>query len=125
MKVAVPLRIVVVAPPVDVVYGIQRGRGSAYEVAFAERLKQGDVTFEFAITAAEGKDGAANFLGEYVQGPAGRRFIYVDVGRAAPATRHRLVAAHDHPPRRGHLAADSQSDQGGHAARSADSGHRP
>jgi hypothetical protein len=83
MKVAVPLRIVVVAPPVDVVYGIQRGRGSAYEVAFAERLKQGDVTFEFAITAAEGKDGAANFLGEYVQGPAGRRFIYVDVGRAA------------------------------------------
>lgn len=83
MKVVVPLRIVLVAPPAGVVYGIQRGRGSAYVVAFAERPKRGDVTFEFAILAAEGKDGRPNFHGEYVQGPAGRRFIYVDVGRAA------------------------------------------
>jgi hypothetical protein len=83
MKSDVPLRIVLVAPPAGVVYGIQRGRGSAYEVAFAEQPKGGDVTFEFSITAAEGKDGGPNFLGEYVQGPTGRRFIYVDVGRAA------------------------------------------
>ncbi len=83
MKVDLPVRIVLVAPPAGVLYGIQRGRGSAYEVAFAARPTQGDLTFEFAITAAEGKDGVANFLGEFVQGPAGRRFIYVDVGRAA------------------------------------------
>ena len=83
MKIDVPLRVVLVAPPVGVVYGIQRGRGSAYEVDFAQQPKRGNVTFEFAITAAEGKNGSLNFLGEYVQGPAGRRFVYVDVGRAA------------------------------------------
>ena len=83
MKVDVPLRVVLVAPPAGVVYGIQRGRGSAYEVDFAQQPTRGDVTFEFAITAAEGKDGDPNFLGEYVQGPTGRRFVYVDVGRAA------------------------------------------
>ena len=83
MKTEVPLRIVLLAPPAGVVYGIQRGRGSAYEVAFAQQPKRGDVTFEFPITVAEGKDGAPNFLGEYAQGPAGRRFIYVDVGRYA------------------------------------------
>ena len=72
MKIDVPLRVVLGAPPAGVVYGIQRGRGSAYEVAFAQQPKRGDVTFEFAITAAEDKDGNANFLGEYVQGrPAG------------------------------------------------------
>ena len=83
MKLDVPVRIVLVGPPAGVTYAIQRGRGSAYEAAFAQQPKRGDVTFEFAITAAEGKDGAPNFLGEYAQGPAGRRFIYVDVGRYA------------------------------------------
>jgi hypothetical protein len=83
MKIDVPLRIVLIAPPTEIVYGIQRGRGSAYEVAFAQQPTQGDITFEFTIVASEGKDGAPNFLGEYVQGPAGRRFIYVDVGRYA------------------------------------------
>jgi hypothetical protein len=83
MKIDVPVRVVLVAPPAGVVYGIQRGRGSAYDVAFAQQPKGGDVTFDFALTVAEGKDGSPNFLGEYVQGPTGRRFIYVDVGQAA------------------------------------------
>jgi hypothetical protein len=83
MRIEVPLRIVLLAPPKGVIYGIQRGRGSAYEAAFAQQPKRSDITFEFAITAAEGKNGNPNFLGEYVQGPTGRRFVYVDVGRAA------------------------------------------
>jgi hypothetical protein len=83
MKIDVPVRVVLVVPPAGVIYGIQRGRGSAYKVEFAQQPKRGDVTFEFAITAAEGKDGGPNFLGDFAQGPAGRRFIYVDVGRAA------------------------------------------
>ena len=83
MKIEVPLRVVLIAPPAGVTYGIQRGRGSAYEVAFPQQPKRGDVTFEFVITAAEGKNGRPNFLGEYVQGPSGRRFVYVDVGQYA------------------------------------------
>ena len=83
MKVEMPIRVVLVAPPAGIVYGIQRGRGSGYKVEFAQQPKRGDITFEFAITAAEGNGGGPNFLGEYAQGPAGRRFIYVDVGRAA------------------------------------------
>jgi len=83
MKIDVPLRVVLVAPPAGVTYGIQRGRGSAYQVEFAQQPRRGDVTFEFAVTAAEGKNGNRHFLGEYVQGPTGRRFIYVDVGQYA------------------------------------------
>lgn len=83
MKCDLPLRIVLVSPPKDVQYGIQRGRGSAYEVEFVQQPKRGDITFEFAISAAKGKGVAPNLLGDYVQGPTGRRFIYVDVGRYA------------------------------------------
>ena len=82
-KSALPIRIVLADPPPGVLYGIQRGKGSKYSVDFAQAPKRGDVTFEFAITVAEGKDDGPNFLGEYAQGPTGRRFVYVDVGRAA------------------------------------------
>jgi hypothetical protein len=82
MKSALPIRIVLVTPPAGVVYGIQRGKGSKYAVDFAQTPKRDDVTFDFAIDVSD-KSGSPNFLGEYVQGPAGRRFIYIDVGRYA------------------------------------------
>lgn len=79
----VSLRIILVAPPKGVRYGLQRGRGSDYGVDFAQHPKRGDVIFEFSVLAAKGKSAQPNFLGEYVQGPAGRRFVYVDVGKYA------------------------------------------
>lgn len=83
MKLELPVRIILVSPPAKVLYGVQRGKGSAYDVAFAQLPTHGDVRFDFAITVIERKDGAPDFRGEYVQGPARRRFIYVDVGRYA------------------------------------------
>jgi hypothetical protein len=82
MKSALPIRIVLVKPPPGVLYGIQCGKGSNYEVDFPQTPKRGDVVFDFSIDVSE-KNGSPIFLGEYVQGPAGRRFIYVDVGRYA------------------------------------------
>ena len=83
LKRELPIRIVLVAPPKNVLYGIQRGRGSGYDVDFAQQPELGDITFEFSVTVAKGKDARPNFLGEYIQGPSGRRFIYVDVGKYA------------------------------------------
>jgi hypothetical protein len=85
-RTELPLRIVLVAPPDDILYGIQRGHGSAYDVDFAQPSHGGDVTFDFAIAVTEEKDGEPNFLGPFVQGPVGRRFIYVDVGKYARQT---------------------------------------
>lgn len=81
-KRALPVRIVLVAPPKNIVYGVQRGRGSKYEVHSPQQPTRGDLVFDFSITVAD-KDGHPNFLGEFVQGPTGRRFIYVDVGKYA------------------------------------------
>ena len=82
MKTSLPIRITLVDPPAGTTYGIQRGKGSKYAVEFAQTPKRGDLTFDFAIDVVE-KQGAPNFLGKYVQGPPGRRFIYVDVGTYA------------------------------------------
>ena len=82
MTTELPIRLILVKPPTAVTYGIQRGRGSNYTAESAQQPKSGDVVFEFSITVAD-KDGRPNFLGEYVQGPSGRRFIYVDVGKYA------------------------------------------
>jgi hypothetical protein len=83
VKLELPIRIVLVSPPANVLYGVQRGKGSDYDVAFAQLPRRGDVRFDFTISVSERPDGEPNFLGEYVQGPAQRRFIYVDVGRYA------------------------------------------
>jgi hypothetical protein len=85
MKSALPIRIVLVKPPVGVTYAIQRGRGSNYAVDSAQQPQHGDLVFDFSITVAD-KAGSPNFSGEYVQGPSGRRFIYVDVGKYAGQT---------------------------------------
>ena len=82
VKSSLPIRITLVDPPAGITYGLQRGKGSKYSVEFAQTPRRGDVTFDFAIDVVE-KNGAPNFLGEYVQGPPGRRFIYIDVGRYA------------------------------------------
>jgi hypothetical protein len=82
-KSALPIRLVLIDPPANVDYGIQRGRGSSYEPMFVQQRKRGDVTFDFSIAVSQGKGGAPNFSGEYVQGTPARRFIYIDVGTYA------------------------------------------
>ena len=84
MDSELPVRIVLVEPPPGIDYGIQHGRGAKYETILVQQRTRREVTFDFSITVGESKkDGSPNFLGPIVQGPATRRFIYVDVGTYA------------------------------------------
>ena len=84
MKSELPIRLVLVDPPPAVLFGIQRGSGTGYAVESAQQRKRGDLSFDFSITVSDNrKDGAPNFLGDFVQGPPSRRFIYIDVGTYA------------------------------------------
>lgn len=75
------LRIVLEAPPKDVVFGLQKGRGSAYETVQKQKSGGKNLEFEFTVEVRGGNPPALS--GPFVQGPPGQRFIYVDIGTYA------------------------------------------
>ena len=83
----VTLRIVLEKPTAGVDFGLQKGKGSDYEVVAKQRSNGGDLEFEFTVTAESGRhDDLPNFAGPFVQGPAGERFVYIDIGTYAGQT---------------------------------------
>ncbi len=84
MATEVPLRIVLVAPPAGVDFGIQHGKGNDYSTILTQRSKDSDLKFEFTLTVKDGDDGELpNFLGPLTQGPVTGRFVYIDIGKSA------------------------------------------
>ena len=84
MESEIQIRLVLVAPPPGVDFGIQRGGGTEYEPMFVQQGNGGDVSFHFPLAVRDNrKDGLPNFLGPFAQGPPAGRFIYVDVGTYA------------------------------------------
>ena len=78
------LRIILVAPPAGVDYGIQEGKGSKYKTIQVQRSKDDDLKFECNVGVKGSKDdGPPNFVGNIVQGPPLGRFIYIDIGKSA------------------------------------------
>jgi len=76
------LRIILESPPAGVDFGLQKGRGSAYETVQNQRSGATDPTFEFTVGVKPGPD----FAGPFVQGPAKQRFVYIDIGTYAGQT---------------------------------------
>jgi len=80
----VELRIVLVAPPPGVDFGVQEGKGNGYTTILRQRSKDADLVFEFTVTVKDNRDdGLPNFLGPRAQGPTTGRFIYIDIGKSA------------------------------------------
>lgn len=78
------LRIVLVAPPPGVDFGVQEGKGNDYATILTQRSKDSDLAFEFTVTVKDNRDdGLPNFLGPLAQGPTTSRFIYIDIGKSA------------------------------------------
>jgi hypothetical protein len=80
-ELELPIRLVLVDPPSGIDFGIQRGRGAAFESVFVQRSTAGDLCFDFSMAVADTRaDGLPNFLGPFAQGPPASRFFYVGVG---------------------------------------------
>ena len=74
-----PIRIVLVSPPADVIFAIQRGKD---EPVNQLRSTGVDVTYDITIGVVQ-SDGQTDFRGPFVQGPRGGRFVYVSSGTLA------------------------------------------
>src|SRR5262249_38404999 len=79
-KLSVPARIVVLAPPAGVAFALQRGRRELSQVTVSSGR---DLRFDLTLLADRGADGSPRFSGEFVQGPTGRKFVYVNSGTLA------------------------------------------
>lgn len=83
-EIVVPLRIILVAPPPGVDFGVQEGKGNDYKTIAVQRSKAGNLTLECTINVKGNRaDGPPNFAGPISQGPPTGRFIYVDIGKSA------------------------------------------
>jgi hypothetical protein len=79
-KLNVPARIVVVAPPAGVVFALQRGKRDLSGAALSRRT---DLRFDFTLQVSRAPARSIRFSGEFVQGPAGGKFVYVNSGTLA------------------------------------------
>ena len=80
------LKIVLEKPTEGVDFGLQKGNGSKYETVQKQRSEGKDLRFECSISVKKGKNTEFDFFGPFVQGPAGQRFIYIDIGTYAGQT---------------------------------------
>lgn len=80
----VALRVVLLAPPPGVDFGVQQGKGTDYTTIQTQRSKGGDLRFEFTVTVKDNReDGLPNFLGPLTHGPTTGRFLYINIGQSA------------------------------------------
>jgi hypothetical protein len=87
MAYELTFRIVLEKPTAGVDFGLQKGRGNAYETVQKQRSGTDGNSFEFSVRAKAGANGAApSLLGPFVQGPPDARFVYLDIGACAGQT---------------------------------------
>ncbi|HSU17469.1 DUF5990 family protein [Longimicrobium sp.] len=74
-----PLRIVVVRPPMGVAFAVQRGRDALLPPT---RASAGEIVFDLTVRVAD-RGGAVNVLGPFAHGTPADRFVYVSSGTSA------------------------------------------
>ena len=85
METDVALQIILVKPTRGVDFGLQKGSGSNYETIQKQRSDACDLVFKCTVKVKgeREKDLLPKFSGHCVQGPAGKKFIYIDIGTCA------------------------------------------
>src|SRR5688572_4922517 len=85
MESEITLQIILVKPTPGVMFALQKGSGSNYETVQQQIPESNDLSFKFTITVKgdRSKDKDPKFSGSFVQGPAGNKFVYIDIGTYA------------------------------------------
>lgn len=88
METEITLQIILIKPTKDVDFGLQKGYGNNYETIQKQRSDGQDLFFKFTVKVKgeRKKDLLPKFSGHFVQGPAGNKFIYIDIGTFAGQT---------------------------------------
>ena len=82
----ITLRLTLEKPTTGVDFALQQGRGRPFTTVQKQRSTGRDLKFEFPVTVKTSKNGTPDFSGPYVQGSAGERFFYINIGTYAGQT---------------------------------------
>lgn len=85
MESEIAFQIILIKPTSEVIFGLQKGSGSSYETVQKQIPTSNDLTFTFTVKVKgdRSKDKVPKLSGNFVQGPAGNRFVYIDIGKCA------------------------------------------
>ncbi len=79
----IQLKIILILPTPNVLYGLQKGSGTNYETVQKQlSTKDKNLAFEFTIETRI-KDDTVDYYGPFVQGPKNQRFVYINIGTSA------------------------------------------
>jgi len=83
MEAELMFHIILESPTAGVDFALQKGKGSNYEIVQKQRSISDDLHFEFIAILRSSKSTEVDYYGPFVQGPAGGRFVYIDIGTYA------------------------------------------
>jgi hypothetical protein len=85
MESEITLQIILTRPTPNVIFGLQKGSGNNYETIQKQVPISNDLTFTFTVKVKgdRSKDPLPKLSGSFVQGPAGNKFVYIDIGNTA------------------------------------------
>jgi hypothetical protein len=79
------LQVILLKPTAGVDFGLQKGSGNNYVTTQTQRAVGENLYFHLAIQVKgdRSKNEPPKFSGDFVQGPSGGKFIYLDIGTCA------------------------------------------
>lgn len=80
MKPQLQLRVIVISPPSGVAFAMQSGRADLVPPFSAAH---GALVFEFSVSVADPLSNPVRLTGDFAQGPASARFVYINSGTYA------------------------------------------
>ena len=86
MSKAITLRIILQNPIDGLRYGVQKGKGTNYEIVQPQIGAGQDLRFEFLVPVKVNAKQQVSLGGPFIQGAAGARFVYLNIGSYAGQT---------------------------------------
>lgn len=88
METTIQFKVTLLLPTAGVDFGLQKGSGNNYEVLSKQRSDGNNLLFQFGVIVKgdRAKDAMPKLSGPFVQGPAGGKFIYINIGTSAGQT---------------------------------------
>lgn len=83
MTKTINLCIILEKPPPNVVFGLQKGKGTGYQTIQKQTFVAQEMRFDLTVDIKSDADALPDFFGQCIHGVRNERFIYLNIGTSA------------------------------------------